>query len=52
MPRSTRSTVSVDVYNLLNKDTALTENATYTAWRTPQSIITARFAKVGVQLDF
>jgi hypothetical protein len=47
-----RSTVSLDVYNLLNRDTVLTENPTFTTWRTPQSILTARFAKVGVQIDF
>jgi hypothetical protein len=42
---------------LFNVNTALTENGTYanasaTGWRVPTSILTARFAKISVQVDF
>jgi hypothetical protein len=46
----------VDVYNLLNDNTVLTPNTTYgstgATWLTPQVILPARFAKIGVQIDF
>ena len=48
----TKSTISFDVYNLLNVDTVLTENSSYASWRQPTSILTARFAKIGMQIDF
>jgi hypothetical protein len=48
----TRTTVSLDLYNALNVDTVLTLNNNYASWLRPQSIITARFAKVSVQFDF
>ena len=52
-----RSVISVDVYNALNANPALTENATYqntsvTGWRVPTSIQPARFAKISLQLDY
>jgi hypothetical protein len=47
-----RVTFNVDLYNALNVDTALTLNNAYAAWQRPQSIILARFAKLGLQLDF
>jgi hypothetical protein len=52
-----RTVVSVDVYNALNGNPVLAENATYrdvtpSGWRIPTSILPARFAKLGVQMDF
>ena len=48
----TRTTLNLDVYNALNVDTALTMNNAYASWQRPQSIILARFAKIGLQFDF
>jgi hypothetical protein len=51
----TRTQVGVDIYNALNKDTPLTYNNTFTpggSWLIPQTILAARYAKVGVQFDF
>ncbi|MEQ1575294.1 MAG: hypothetical protein ABL993_13725, partial [Vicinamibacterales bacterium] len=48
----TKTTLKVDVFNLLNRNTALTENANFAAWRTPLTIMQGRFAKVGAQFDF
>jgi hypothetical protein len=51
-----RTSLNLDVYNFFNANPVLTENLTYTlatsTWRVPTSILTARFAKVSVQLDF
>jgi hypothetical protein len=52
-----RANVALDVYNSLNASTGQTYNATYSRtnpalWGTPTLILPARFAKVGVQLDF
>ena len=46
--------MSLDLYNALNSSPVLSQNNTYTAtaWLTPQSILLARFMKIGVQLDF
>jgi hypothetical protein len=43
---------SVDVYNVFNRSTVLTVSNTFDTWLQPQSILTARFAKVGLQFDF
>src|SRR5207247_1682137 len=48
----TRAGVYLDIYNILNVDTVLTENSSYNVWRQPLSIIRARFAKVSARLDF
>jgi Carboxypeptidase regulatory-like domain len=48
----TRASINVDLYNALNASTVLTLNNNYASWRMPQSIVAARFAKVGVQFDF
>jgi hypothetical protein len=48
----TRSTLSLDVYNLLNSDTVLTMNNNFGAWQRPTSVIQARFFKISVQADF
>ncbi len=48
----TRMSISMDIFNSLNMSTVLTENQTYAAFRTPTSLLQARFAKFGVQFDF
>lgn len=48
----TRTTASVDLYNAFNSNSVLTESAAFATWLQPQNILNARFAKVGVQLDF
>jgi hypothetical protein len=52
-----RTVISVDLYNALNANPVLAENAAYrdttiSGWRIPTSILPARFAKFGVQVDF
>ncbi len=52
-----KTVVSFDFYNALNGNPVLTENAAYrdttvSGWRIPTSILPARFAKFGVQVDF
>ena len=49
---SFRATLNFDVYNALNADTVLVLNNAYATWQRPQSILLARFAKLGLQLDF
>jgi hypothetical protein len=48
----TRSTIYIDVFNVLNADTVLTENPSFGTFRRPTSILPARFMKVGYQLNF
>lgn len=48
----TRTTASVDIYNLLNSNTVLTLNNAFAAWQRPQSILNPRWAKVVLQFDF
>jgi hypothetical protein len=47
-----RATASVDLYNALNSDTVLSMSNAFATWQRPQSILNARFAKVGVQFNF
>lgn len=52
-----KTVLSFDLYNALNGNPVLTENAAYrdatvSGWRIPTSILPARFAKFGVQVDF
>ena len=50
-----RATVSVDMFNAFNADTALTFNQNFTPggqWLVPLTVLTARTAKVTVQYDF
>jgi hypothetical protein len=52
---SQRATVSLDMFNALNADTVLTQNASFTpggAWLVPNTVLTARTAKITVQYDF
>jgi hypothetical protein len=48
----TRASLNVDIFNVLNGNAALAENPNYGRFRQPTEILLARFAKVGVQLDF
>ncbi len=49
----TRTTVSLDFYNMMNVSTVLAQNNTFgPVWRRPTSIFPARFAKVSLQFDF
>jgi hypothetical protein len=52
----TRSSVGLDVYNVLNSAAVLSYNQTYSptsqTWLTPTSVLSARFARVSAQLDF
>jgi hypothetical protein len=47
-----RTTVSLDVANVFNSNAVLTESVVYTTWRQPQTILTARFVKIGFQFNF
>jgi hypothetical protein len=47
-----RAQFSLDVYNALNVDTVLTLNNAFATWQRPQSVMLARFAKIGMQIDF
>ena len=56
----TRTNVGVDIYNILNQAAVLTYNQTFNpsattgsqAWLAPTSVLTSRFVKIGVQIDF
>ena len=50
-----RANVGVDIYNLLNAATPLSYNQAFIPngpWLTPTSVLSARFAKLSMQLDF
>ena len=47
-----RATFQLDLYNALNVDTVTGLNNAYATWQRPQTVILARFAKLGLQLDF
>ena len=49
---STRTTISLDVYNLFNSNAVNAENASFVNWRQPLGIVQARFVKIGVQFGF
>ncbi len=51
----TRTTVGVDIYNLLNSPAILSYNQAFIPggqWLTPTSELSARFAKLSLQFDF
>jgi len=54
---ATRMGLNFELYNALNSNAVLTENATYlnssvSGWRIPTSIVPPRFVKFSVQMDF
>jgi len=48
----TKTSVNLDLYNLFNVNTVLTQNNAFASWQRPTSILLARFAKIGMQIDF
>jgi len=48
----TRTTASLDLYNLSNADAVLTQSNAFASWQRPQSILNPRWAKVVLQFDF
>jgi hypothetical protein len=53
---TTRTGLSVDLYNALNSAAVLTYNQTYnpatTTWLTPTSVLAARVIKIGASVEF
>lgn len=51
-----RASVGVDVFNLFNSNAVYQYSQTYVGtgatWLQPSSLVTARFAKLSVQVDF
>ena len=47
-----RTAANLDVFNALNADTILSQSNAFAIWQRAQSILTARFAKISIQLDF
>ena len=55
-----RGLIALDLYNALNRNSAITNNQTFnpnattgsTAWLAPTAVMTARIAKITVQWDF
>jgi hypothetical protein len=47
-----RTTASVDVFNVLNANTPLALNNNFAAWQAPLNVLSPRFAKVVLQLEF
>ncbi|MEQ1575286.1 MAG: carboxypeptidase regulatory-like domain-containing protein [Vicinamibacterales bacterium] len=48
----TRTSASLDLYNLFNLNSVTVENANYASFRVPLAAMQARFMKLGVQIDF
>jgi len=48
----TRTKVNLDINNVFNAGPVLTENSSFAVFRQPASILPARIARVGVQIDF
>jgi Carboxypeptidase regulatory-like domain len=56
----TRNTIGIDLYNITNSAAILTYNQSFNpsattgsqAWLAPTSVLTPRFVKIGVQIDF
>jgi hypothetical protein len=48
----TRTALNLDIYNVFNASTVLAQSDAFATWQRPQSILTARFAKISVQFDF
>ena len=47
-----RVSLNLDLYNALNANPVMQENAAYAVWRTPQRIMDGRLAKISGQFDF
>ena len=47
-----RTSINVDIFNLLNTATVLSENANFTAFRRPTGIALARYFKIGASVEF
>ena len=47
-----RTMASLDLYNAFNANSVLVESAAFATWLRPQNILNARFAKLGLQVDF
>ena len=47
-----RMVPAVDIFNALNGDTVLTQSNQFANWQFAQSILTARFVKFSLQMDF
>jgi hypothetical protein len=47
-----KTTVNLDVYNILNGNPVLTLNNNFASWQRPSSILVGRFAKISAQFDF
>jgi hypothetical protein len=48
----TRTKVNLDINNVFNSNAVLTENPSFAVFRQPASILPARIARLGVQIDF
>ena len=48
----TRANVGVDLYNVLNSNAVLSLSNAFATWQRPEQIMSARFAKIVLQLDF
>jgi hypothetical protein len=49
---TTRTALNVDIFNLFNVNTVITENPNAGAFRRPTGIVLARFLKIGATFDF
>jgi hypothetical protein len=47
-----RATPALDMYNAFNSSTVLALSSAFATWQQPQSILPARFIKVGINLQF
>jgi hypothetical protein len=47
-----RTTLGLDIANATNANPVLTQSPAYATWLRPQTILTARFVKLSVQLNF
>jgi hypothetical protein len=47
-----RTTTSVDLYNALNANPVTQQNNAFASWQQPQRILTARFARLSLRVDF
>jgi len=47
-----RAQANLDIYNVMNANPVMQENASYAVWRTPQRIMDARLFKISGQFDF